>query len=49
VELGVVLFGDVVLALPLGEGDQGDLFRRRSMANVGLHGLGEVSMDDQAA
>jgi hypothetical protein len=22
---------------------------RRSMANVGLHGLGEVSMDDQAA
>jgi len=26
VELGVVLLGDVVLALPLGERDQGDLF-----------------------
>jgi hypothetical protein len=26
VVFGVVLFGDVVLALPLGEGDQGDLF-----------------------
>src|SRR4051794_8564500 len=28
VELGVVLLGDVVLALPLGEGDQGDLLLR---------------------
>jgi DNA invertase Pin-like site-specific DNA recombinase len=29
--------------------DAESIYGRRSMANVGLHGLGEVSMDDQAA
>ena len=39
VELGVVLLGDVVLALPLGEGDQGDLFLLDEALDRGDEGL----------
>src|SRR5512135_1468222 len=41
VEVGVVLLGDVVLALPLGERDQGDLFLVDETLDRGDEGLAD--------